>query len=122
MASILDGAKDGVELVRDNSGQGGDGGRADDPEIDPTPEETHQPAITLAQENIVPAGARVKNGNFGHGQGTKKGQHASKDPDERNAAEVGYALGDRSGFHENARADHRSDDDGGGHQRAEGAR
>ena len=114
-------AQDGVKLLRTNGCQGRDGAGADDPELDPAPQEPGPPAIALAEEDVVAAGPGVQDRDLGECQCSQQGQHAAQDPDERRQAEVRDVLGHGLRLLENARADDRADDDGGRRPRAQGA-
>ena len=61
-------AENVVERVGEDGGQRRQGGGTDDPELDPAPQEAGQPAVALAQEDIVAARARIKDGDLGVGQ------------------------------------------------------
>ena len=54
-----------VERLGEHGGQGGDGRRADDPELDPAPQEPGHPAVALAQEDVVAAGPREQHRDLG---------------------------------------------------------
>src|SRR5262249_30086700 len=98
-------------------GQSGDARRADDAELDPTPEEAAQPTVALAQEDIIAACLWIENCNLGKREGAQEGEQTRQYPDGSDQAEVGDVLGYCLRFLEDAGADNGADDDGGSHQR-----
>ena len=110
-----------MERLGEHGRQGGDGRRADDPELDPAPEEPGHAAVAFAEEDVVAAGPREQHRDLGERQRAEQRQHAAEHPDAHRQAELGHVLGDVAALLEHAGADDRADDDGGRHPGPEDA-
>ena len=110
-----------VERLGEHGRQRRDGRRADDPELDPAPEEPGHPAVAFAEEDVVAAGPREQDRDLGERQRPEQREHAAEDPHGHRQAELGDVLGDVAALLEDARADDGADDDGGRDPRPEDA-
>src|SRR5262249_60258027 len=82
------------------------------PELDPTPQEAGGPAVALAEEDVVAAGAGEEDGDFSQGERAEECQHSAQHPDYCHPAEMRHVLRHRLRLLENARTDDRAHDDG----------